>query len=518
MNEKSTYESIDVERQNSPSRGFSLSHQRIRASMSDSSSDDGKGREIIDTKAVSGDSDLLIPSNLPEKSLCDEDADIESSFERYSLKSNSKIQGETVDNEIRLDRILDEDHRDQDLESQIVYSTNQAVENGAKNESLFQELAQAVNSLNKSNEGKASYVEIKSKGLDYRALIHSPLMYLGGKIEYFLSLSLFPYLSARELGRLSMSCLFFSQLIGNSPIWTRLYKLDFRQDYSLSLTLDSSSSVEDIVGKENPIYRRMYLSRLGNYTKRISRSKEEKAQLEGEMLRLDRIKIIEVFIDTVQVRLFVPLLSSCVFLSIVLYCQRVDGLISIPLYACAIPLAVAILYLLLSAMMLVCIQDRQYQTRSLLAGMWSNLRGPLVTFYTEVLSKSPNGMRGFQATCVVALIQLALVVLKLSWHSHTGGLSGSENYYWAIVFIPLWLAFFGFLTLPCLPGVRVDFGLFLLILVLVWMPCLIYFICLTVKLDHDLSIRIALFFIPFYILQGSFLFSSLVFLLHGVWR
>jgi hypothetical protein len=72
-----------------------------------------------------------------------------------------------------------------------------------------------------------------------------------------------------------------------------------------------------------------------------------------------------------------------------------------------------------------------------------------------------------------------------------------------------------------------DGGAYLAGLVLLWLPLLILFICLTVKLNgqdnhfytaKSGSMRLALIFIPFWIIEASVMVGSLLFLIYGIIR
>jgi hypothetical protein len=348
---------------------------------------------------------------------------------------------------------------------------------------------------------------------DYSGLIDSNFRLLGGKIEYFITLNLLVYLNARDLSHLSKTCKFFSLTTKSSFLWLHLYQYDFMSEGDPYVNMNKISS-QNNNSTLSILMKNQYIQRYEDYKQRILRHQEDKKSLELDMIRLDRKRVIEFVIDFIYVRLFGPLLISCVILSIILYCQKVDGEIQIPIWGCLIPLGFAFFYLLFAVGLMKYIHSKQYSAKSLLTGLWTYTRGPLILLFQELLSESTKLLKFFVFLVCLLILQIGMVVVKLSWNVPY---SFRHDFNWGIVFIPLWLLFVLYVISP-LTKFRLDPGLYLLLFVLFWIPLAIFFIGLTVKLDQKPSLRIVYLLIPFYVLEGSALLSTAAVLITGIYR
>jgi hypothetical protein len=373
-----------------------------------------------------------------------------------------------------------------------------------------------------SLEGEASKtedvpLEIPNR-FDYSGLEHSNFFKLGGKLEYFITFNILIYCGARELSKLSISCKFFAQATKASFLWNNLYKYDFMidgdSDYNRLLTPTHNKNNVNNSTALSVSMRNQYIRRLADFDRRIKHYREEKKNLELEMKRLDRIKIVEVILDTIFIRIFVPLLLTCIILSIILYCQKMDGAIHIPIWGCMIPMGFMFIYLFLATLLMKFMHSKQYSTTSFFKGLWNYMRGPLIFVYQELLDESIFALRWFYGFLTFLILQIGMITVKLSWNVPR---SFRQDFLWGIVFIPIWIFFFAFLISPC-TKYRIDMGIYLILFTLIWIPLLIFFICLTAKLDQDHSIRIALMLIPFYIIEGSILITSTVVAIGAYYR
>ena len=88
----------------------------------------------------------------------------------------------------------------------------------------------------------------------------------------------------------------------------------------------------------------------------------------------------------------------------------------------------------------------------------------------------------------------------------------------------MWLLFILYLISPAIGAFSAGPGPFFGLLTLVWVPMVILFVCLTVKLtgieDHTKEgrMRLALIMMPFWFMEGLFMLGSLAGFINGVYR
>lgn len=242
--------------------------------------------------------------------------------------------------------------------------------------------------------------------------------------------------------------------------------------------------------------------------------------MQAEALRSARVHSLEDILDLTQVRLILPLIIGCIFLTIILLCQRIDGL-DISYWMCFIPLLVALLYTVLSFRVLQVVRKHQFSASHILRGLWTNFRSPLVFIYQELLGSQMSAVYGTIALLVLCILQVMLVATKLS--PSTPQDIRDHFLPWGVVFIPIWLCFALYCALP-VAFRSIDPGAFVASIVLFYVPLFVFFVCLTVKLvgeQHHTGhrrIRLALMLIPFWILEALILLGSLMFLISGIDR
>ena len=117
------------------------------------------------------------------------------------------------------------------------------------------------------------------------------------------------------------------------------------------------------------------------------------------------------------------------------------------------------------------------------------------------------------ALLVLSALQVALIIVKVLQYPTLN---------WSVILLPLWLFFSLFCALPCLQragNFRIQSNAFLGCMALFWVPFAIFFICLAVKLQtSNTNLRISLFLIPMWIVEGLAILFSVIFLTSGIIR
>jgi hypothetical protein len=260
-------------------------------------------------------------------------------------------------------------------------------------------------------------------------------------------------------------------------------------------------------------YQRQYITRYQDFHRRQQLQSHDTRQLHQEVKRINYAHTLETVLDITQVRLVLPLLTSSLFLSLILLCQKIDGL-NIPYWSCAIPLGFSLAYMVCSLILIAKAEKSQYDEESVWKGLYTNMRGPIVFLYHELLFQSRRLYRFCISLLILMLIQIALVVIKFTQEVPR---NSQDTMSWGIVFIPIWMLFFLYCFIPCM-RFHIDAGIYIACFFLIWIPFMILFLCMTVKFETQRSMRLALIFIPFYIIEGFFLLVSLATLIVGIQR
>ena len=124
-----------------------------------------------------------------------------------------------------------------------------------------------------------------------------------------------------------------------------------------------------------------------------------------------------------------------------------------------------------------------------------------------------NAVNLFALIVILSLIQAVLIILRLS--------PSISNFSWGIVFIPIWIYFFLFCLLPLPSTFEVDPSVFMLCTICFWIPLLIFFILLAIKLDcyqNANNIKYVYILIPFWIIEGIILLMSIFFIIGSIYR
>lgn len=273
---------------------------------------------------------------------------------------------------------------------------------------------------------------------------------------------------------------------------------------------DANDLTED---DDGGVAKRRYQSRRHEYVQRLQSSAHDEQELEAEMRRMEQQRWLEQVLDWTQLRLQPIVWMGGWFLTIVLFTEKLDGL-PIPYWACAIPLAFALLYCTACLYLAKYIHQRRFTSRSVFYGLFSNLTGPTTYVFAKVLHHSWVGVLGLTALMVVLLAQIAMVVVKLSTSVSS---STRRSFAWVLVFLPLWIVFaVGCVSPLCFR--TMDIGAYIAAIVFVWIPAFIVAVGITVKLDGVQDVRLAHLFIPLFVYEGALVVGSLAFLLFGVFQ
>lgn len=152
-----------------------------------------------------------------------------------------------------------------------------------------------------------------------------------------------------------------------------------------------------------------------------------------------------------------------------------------------------------------------------LYGLYANVRGPIKTFYDETLHGSPFLVACALIAAFMCLLQVIFLAVKLSPSSTSTPVIRAIN--WGVVLLPTWILFTVCLLLVSIMEPAVLFLAFLLF----WLPLFILIVSLTVKLNgvqyhnKNARIRMALIFLPFWIIEGSIMAGSFFYLLFGLY-
>mmetsp|Transcript_3481 Transcript_3481/g.5428 ORF Transcript_3481/g.5428 Transcript_3481/m.5428 type:complete len:580 (-) Transcript_3481:1325-3064(-) len=385
---------------------------------------------------------------------------------------------------------------------------------------------------------------------DRQSYEFSSLQILGGAAEHILVMQIFIYLTSEDLCKVAATARVFNRLAESPVLWTLLYKKDFivtgatadnsevieRDSISLmSLPLSLNNTVNNTAATHTTaigegvggsaggqlLYNKAaYIRRYNEFSQRIVQAKEDTRQVKLDAVRAGRISCIEDALDFTQIRLMAPLFLAGVFVSSVLFCQKLDGEIKISFWLCFTPLFISMGYVIISLVTLTTISNNQFSSNSLLRGVWANAKGPLVSFHREVINGKKWIFRGVCGALGLVVIQIMLVAAKLQPSTPD---SIQNNLSWGLVFVPLWLFFLATMVLPLLTDF-VDTAMHLFIVVVFLIPLMIFFICLAVKLNAqekedrpgEENMRFALILMPFWVIEGIAMVGSLFFLSAGI--
>ena len=254
---------------------------------------------------------------------------------------------------------------------------------------------------------------------------------------------------------------------------------------------------------------------------RIELAKVAKIELIKNAKREERVRHVEKCLDFTQVRILTPLPLTTIILTILLLALHFDGF-NIDIWICFVPLFFFFFYLSLSIIAVALVYNYQFDSSSVFRGLWTNMRGPVRVMFGDMLGSS-NFLAGVAVfVLVLCVLEAILVAVKLS-PDDLVPVSVISTLPWGLVFLPIWCLFAVFCTVPFTKCIS-EGSVFILGVVLFWIPLFILFVCLTVKLDGEDnntkagSMRLALIFMPFWVIEAFFMTASLAFLLFGIHR
>ena len=307
----------------------------------------------------------------------------------------------------------------------------------------------------------------------------------GGVGEQLLSTHILSYLNSIDLCNVSSVSKFFHSCSHVSQLWVSL----LREDFSLPFSSPSLSSPSGLLLRGGTTTDTSILSAKESYSKRLkerswryTQAKEAAVQVKDERKRFFRIRRIQSFLDITQFKILIPLPILALFLSIILTCLYLDGL-DMNVWVCAAPLLFYFVYLFLSMIIASCAYQQQSNAASILGGLWQDMRGPIKAVYMETLRESPR--LAAYAVLIVLLCALQVILVALKLYTQQQSTDGGSLYLaWAIVFVPLWVLFLLFCMAP-LMGCFGDTPSFLFMGLFLWVPFVILFVCLTIKLTAE---------------------------------
>lgn len=279
----------------------------------------------------------------------------------------------------------------------------------------------------------------------------------------------------------------------------------------------------------------LYLQKLRERSLRIHNCKVEQQAIEAEQQRGSRSMLLQSFLDCTQMRMLIPLPLLASIISIILFGLYIDGL-DISIWICAAPLLFYFLYLGFCIIVHIIVYTQQSIPDSICKGLWSNIRGPLRIVFNDLLGGSIYLTLVATLAALLCCIQVWLVALKLSSQSHLE--SDQQKYHvdngvpsdvtqslpWPLVFLPIWCLLLLYCITPAIRCIN-EISTFFIGLITVWIPFFIFFVCLSIKLDgqehHSIvgsKLRLALILMPFWLLEGAVLLSSLLFVIFGIYR
>jgi hypothetical protein len=345
------------------------------------------------------------------------------------------------------------------------------------------------------------------------------------------TLQILSYLNARDLCQLSLTSRSFYHATLSTKLWKNLLLIDFmfpdeeierisrtpNNFHTASPPLIHSSSSRLASGDT---LKGFYIQQMREVQIRIKSAKDLKLEIENERALERKVQSVESFLDFTSIRLCVPLPAASLFSTLLMIGLRVDGN-SLPIWICLSPLLFFLLYtLFVSLLAFITFQYRHHQT-PLIRSLWTNLRGPIHHIFTQALQESNTGARLSLTAWCLLLIQILFLGFKTS---NSFNSSFHQTFDWGLVFLPLWLLFFLYLTLPAFGCTKGNLGPFFVIFGFFWIPFFILFVLLTVKLNggdthgSHRRMKISLILIPFWILEGVVMLTGLIGLVNGIHR
>jgi hypothetical protein len=358
---------------------------------------------------------------------------------------------------------------------------------------------------------------------------------------------IFSYLSALELMHLAAVSRGFKQTAMTPLLWKKLIQIDFKptsKEMSI-ITMGANVNPTPLI-KTMPIYHDNNINNTSNDTDtdsgvEITASRDyyiykwkglknkitiARSRCDGykKELKTDKKRArVECCLDFTLLRLFVPFSLASIISSMLLVTMWIDGKLTTNVFVCLSPFLAFIVYVFIcSGINYVLYENRNGGGGSaVLGGMWANTRGPVHFLFVNIFEENKTTVLVVFVAIMLLLAQILMLGFKLSTEDVTS--AHSQNVLqWELVFVPTWLLFILMLITPCLGCINIS--LFAALFILLWIPFFILFICLSLKLKgmenntKHRNLRLALIFIPFWILEGVAMLGALVAVVEVVYR
>ena len=324
--------------------------------------------------------------------------------------------------------------------------------------------------------------------------------------------NILPYLSTIELFTILSISKHLRQVNFSSKVWRNFICRDFSypslNEYESKM---KSNDYDNKLGSSYHDYRLDYLRRFFEMKGRIENSKLNQEIEKKNLIKQSRIKKVEYFLDLTQVRILIPIILSSFFSSIIMFALYFDGL-KINVWACVSPILFTFLYLYCCIFVARLVYNNQTNDRSIFYNMWDNMRGPIRIIFSEGLGESAT--LTYITCCYTLLFLIEVILLTFKFDPSS---TIAQNLSWLEIFIPVWLSYFLYLCLPLYMSLRETdgHGGYIGGIIIFWLPSLVFFICLVVKLSGRDSLHLKAIFMPFWILEGIFMMSTLIYLCIG---
>lgn len=397
------------------------------------------------------------------------------------------------------------------------------------------------------NDGKEKDICAAKDDVNNLSLQHSELTYSEDEIvglsntfplleSYFnnpSTLLIFTYLSSLELIQLALVSPGFYHASKTPLLWKELLNRDFNLTKTEIATFAEEPNISPLPLLIKPTInpdsahiaasRSYYIHKWKGLSSRrvVARNRCDNYKKE---LREDKQKErVECCLDWTLLRLFVPFLLASVFSSMLLVAMWIDGTLATNVFVCLSPFLFFMFYVFVCfAINYYLFKKQSYDgSSSFLGDMWSHTQGAMQFLYVEVFEESNTAVLVSFIAIVLLLAQLLLLGFKLSEADVTSDHT-QHILQWELVFLPLWLLFILMLVTPCVGCIKIS--LFVFLFIFVWIPFFILFICLSFKLKgmenntKTRNLRLALIFIPFWIIEGGVMLGALLAVVEVVYR
>ncbi len=323
--------------------------------------------------------------------------------------------------------------------------------------------------------------------------------------DAFVVMRILPYLTPGEILQFGLTSHRFQALIKEDYLWNQYLSNDFR-DVQLATTDSKLKLYRDL--------KLILRNGIVNYVKDRDRNNYSKYA-----------PIAKYVIDLTHIRLYSPLPTLTVVITIILFAIYLDGNNpTISIWICAIPLYFFFGYVFLLYVSGHCIH--QYDTSSsVFRNLFDNMASPI----KFILKENARFKHVFKLILSLLVLQVTFICLKLWSRTHHAAGINYDRFSWFLVFFPIWtmLVVGLIIVFPCSRVFNSeDYVGYVYFLILIWLPCVIVLLCLAFKfesVDHpnDSSVnhgdyRLALIFIPFYLIESIILLIILFYFIRNL--